>query len=102
MANGAAAVDALALAREHSLLSAVGLHLNLTEGTPLCDPAQIPSLVDHENQVPLLLRTGGLSARLRQLLGKNELRAACAQCTVQVEHVALEVRGTRQQPLHAI
>ena len=72
MANGPAAVDALALAREHSLLSAVGLHLNLTEGPPLCDPAQIPSLVDHRNQVLLLLlRTGRVECEAAAAAGEE-------------------------------
>ena len=32
MANGAAATEAIQLARDHGLLHVVGLHLNLTEG----------------------------------------------------------------------
>ncbi len=44
LANLPAAAEALALATAHPALG-VGLHLNLTEGTPILPPGAVPSLV---------------------------------------------------------
>ncbi len=45
LANGPAFEEAVALAGRHDRLG-VGVHLDLVEGRPLCDPARVPSLVD--------------------------------------------------------
>jgi len=45
MANASAADFALRLARQAGCLDAVGLHLNLTEGCPLCPGEQVPTLL---------------------------------------------------------
>ncbi|MBE7449613.1 MAG: ChbG/HpnK family deacetylase [Kofleriaceae bacterium] len=45
LANGAAFVEAVALARRHPTLG-VGVHLDLVEGRPLSAPATVGSLVD--------------------------------------------------------
>ncbi|PYV93500.1 MAG: hopanoid biosynthesis associated protein HpnK, partial [Acidobacteria bacterium] len=44
LATGAAFESAVTLARQHPKLG-VGVHLNLTEGMPVSEPARIPSLV---------------------------------------------------------
>ena len=44
MANAAATLEALQLAREHSNLG-VGCHVVLVDGTPFTDPARVPSLI---------------------------------------------------------
>lgn len=49
LVNRPATDDALELARRHPSLG-VGLHLNLTEGTPVLPPALVPSLVDRQGQ----------------------------------------------------
>ena len=68
MANGAAVGPAVALLREHGLLDRVGLHLNLTEGRPLTDPARVPALLlgGDAAQPGTELRDG---ARFRGLVG---------------------------------
>jgi predicted glycoside hydrolase/deacetylase ChbG (UPF0249 family) len=45
MANGDSADSAFELLKAHGMLDCVGLHLNLTEGKPLSDPASIPTLL---------------------------------------------------------
>lgn len=46
MTNFPAFEDAVDLVKTHHL--PIGVHLNLTEGKPLCDPSAVPSLVDAE------------------------------------------------------
>src|SRR4030088_2090898 len=50
LANGAAFVDAIQLSRQTPNLG-IGVHLNLSDGLPLAQPAKIQSLLD---------KTGGL------------------------------------------
>ena len=56
LATGAAFESAVTLARQHPKLG-VGVHLNLTEGMPVSEPASIPSLVTEKG----LFLSGSLS-----------------------------------------
>lgn len=49
MVNTKATTEAAALAKAHPHLG-VGLHFNLTLGTPICEPTEVPSLVNHKGQ----------------------------------------------------
>jgi predicted glycoside hydrolase/deacetylase ChbG (UPF0249 family) len=64
MVNTKATTEAAALAKAHPHLG-VGLHFNLTLGTPICDPNEVPSLVNNKGQ--FFSRT---DFELRMLLGR--------------------------------
>ena len=49
MANGPAFEEAVELARANPALG-VGLHFNLSWGQPVCDPGQVPALVDGDGR----------------------------------------------------
>lgn len=95
MANAPDADFALALARETGFLGAVGLHLNLTEGSPVCRSGEVRSLLlpPGETQAGTGLRapeasedgSGGL------FLGKRRLREACRAGLVDPAEAAREV-----------
>ena len=90
MANGDAAVEAIELARSNGLLGAVGLHLNLTEGRPLSQPQDVPSLLLQGGEVhqPGTGLKGGPLLR-----GKFGYRAACGSGEVKAAEVAAEARA---------
>merc|ERR1719502_581876 len=89
MANGAAAAEAIQMARDEGLLHLVGLHLNLTEGRPVSDPQRVSSLLlkEGQSQPGTGLKGGPL------LLGKMGYRAACASGAICPEEVAEEARA---------
>jgi predicted glycoside hydrolase/deacetylase ChbG (UPF0249 family) len=76
LANGAAADEALGLARAHPSMG-VGVHLNLTDGAPLSSPAAVPTLVDRQGRFRTfpgqMLRVIGGRARIAEV--ERELRA---------------------------
>lgn len=77
LANGAAFESAVALARLAPGLG-VGVHLNLTEGRPISDPASIPSLVNehgHFSSGPVALSARIMVGRVRLEEVEKELRA---------------------------
>ncbi|MBI5625202.1 MAG: ChbG/HpnK family deacetylase [Elusimicrobia bacterium] len=84
MANAPAFDEAVALAKAHPSLG-VGLHFNLTLGTPLCPPDRIPSLVDASGA--FFPRRG---LELKALLGR-----------VESSHVALELEAQYHRLAHA-
>jgi len=45
MVNGPAAEHGATLLKDHGYLDLVGLHLNLTEGSPVASPEKVPSLL---------------------------------------------------------
>lgn len=81
MANMCTADPSLDLLRSNGLLERVGLHLNLSEGTPLSAPSEIPSLV---------IASGTSSPRF---LGKAGFQNACRDGKIRVEHVRIEARA---------
>ena len=89
MANGDAAAEAIEMARVSGFLEVVGLHLNLTEGHPVSDPRDVPSLLlkESETQPGTGLKGGAL------LRGKMGYRAACASGVISPEEAAAEARA---------
>ena len=90
MANGDAAVEAIEMARANGLLGVVGLHLNLTEGRPLSQPQDIPSLLLQrgETHQPGTGLKGGTLLR-----GKMGYRKACGSGEVKAAEAATEARA---------
>jgi chitin disaccharide deacetylase len=81
MASGPACGAAVALATTSPDLS-VGSHVVLVDGTPVCDSAQIPSLVDDSASSPSFRNSlGGLAARAiaRRIDPEHVEREATAQ-----------------------
>ena len=78
MANFSAFEDAVALIKKHHL--PVGVHLNLTEGRPLCDPTEIPSLVNADGNFP-----GKAPFFLRARRGQISPSEARLELTTQVQ-----------------
>jgi hopanoid biosynthesis associated protein HpnK len=77
MANGLAFDSAVALARAHPKLG-VGVHLNLTEGSPVSGPSSILSLVDGRGAFyvgPLALATKITQRKISLADVERELRA---------------------------
>lgn len=70
------AAEAAALARREPALE-VGLHLDLVEGTPVSDPADVPTLVDADGR----------------FLGLARLFAGVAGGRVRASEIAIEVRA---------
>ena len=89
LANGAAFVEAVALARRHPTLG-VGVHLDLVEGRPLSAPATVGSLVDPDGA--FVGSTPALAARaVRGRLAYPELVAeASAQLARVVDAARVE------------
>src|SRR5215472_15331036 len=82
MANGGAFAAAVEMARAASSLG-VGVHLNLTEGTPVSDPSYIPSLVDAQG---LFAHTAAQLGR-RSLVGSLSLLEVERELRAQIEKV---------------
>ncbi len=77
MANGLAFDSAVALARAQPKLG-VGVHLNLTEGSPVSGPSSIPSLVDGSGAFyggPLAVATKIMQRKIGLADVERELRA---------------------------
>ncbi len=81
MANAPAFEHALHLGSEHPTL-AIGVHLNLTAGSPLLPPSHVPDLVDRKGRFP---RAHRLLRRLS--LGRVDLRQVESELGAQVERV---------------
>lgn len=88
LVNGATAASALA--RAAAARVPVNLHLNLTEGTPVADPALVSTLL-----LPPAAAGGGPAAPLMR--GKMGLRDALAGGAVELGHVAVEVEAQIQR-----
>ena len=86
MANGLAAEEAVALARERGLLDRLSLHLNLTEGHPLLG-RHVPSLLSDAPK-PCISCCGG-----EQLRGKLGFREACESGELCAAEAAAEARA---------
>jgi len=91
LANGAAFEEAVQLARETPQLG-VGIHLNLTEGPPICDPARIPRLVRGDGK--FAASPARLAVRL--LSGKASLAEVESEWRAQIE----KVLAAGLQPMH--
>jgi hopanoid biosynthesis associated protein HpnK len=79
MANGLAFESAVALARANPGLD-VGLHLNLTEGRPVSDPADVPSLATSRGfryNHPVKLAFATVQGKLRVADLEREIRSQC-------------------------
>ena len=77
LANGSAFEAAVAMARSAPKLG-VGVHLNLTQGAPVADPAQVPSLLDANGmfaRAPGALLGGLLAGSVRSEEVERELAA---------------------------
>lgn len=75
LVNGITSKDAAARAAREQL--DVGLHFNVTEGTPISSPVHIPTLVDREGF----------------FLGKQGFWEACMDSKVNPDHVAIEAEA---------
>ncbi len=82
LANGSAFASAAEIARQTPALG-VGVHLNLTEGRPSCDPARIPSLVTPRGG--FFPGAGRLAWRV--LAGRVALREIESEFRAQIEKV---------------
>jgi hopanoid biosynthesis associated protein HpnK len=77
MTNGGAFESAVSMGRDNPSLD-VGLHLNLTEGRPVSNPAAIPSLADSRGFLykhPTKLARGFLSRKVNAADVETEIRA---------------------------
>lgn len=76
MVSGEAASEAGELASQNERLG-VGLHFNLTQGKPLTDPAEIPSIVNRDGDLVSRTRllTRWLTGRLRREEIETEFKA---------------------------
>ena len=77
LANGSAFEAAVAMAKAAPRLG-VGVHLNLTQGAPVADPAQVPSLLDGKGvfaRQPAALLRGLVSGSVRLDEVERELSA---------------------------
>ena len=77
LANGAAFEAAVAMAKSAPKLG-VGVHLNLTQGSPVADPAQVSSLLDRNGEfarAPAALLRSLVSGRVRLDAVERELSA---------------------------
>lgn len=77
IATGGAFAEAAEYARTHPALDA-GLHLALCDGRPVCDPAQLRSLVDEDGLLPkdhTVFLKGWLTGRIAPSEVAAELRA---------------------------
>lgn len=75
MAAEAAAAEVTDVARRHPDLD-IGLHVNLTHGSPVLDPARVPTLVDGDG---LLVPFGELRSRLlHRRVSAEQVRAEVA------------------------
>ena len=75
LTNGLAFEQAVALSRQLPNLS-VGVHLNISEGTPLSPAGRIPTLVNEHGKLhltPLLLSIGILAGKVR----RDDIRSEC-------------------------
>ncbi len=82
LANGAEFASGVALAREAPKLG-VGVHLNLTDGRPICDPSAVPSLVNEGGRF-----FGGLAVLARRiLLGRVRFAEVERELGAQIEKV---------------
>ena len=92
LANGAAFASGLALAREAPKLG-VGVHLNLSDGRPVCDPSAVPSLVNQGGRFfggPAVLARRILLGRVRFAEVERELGAQIEKVRnagVQITHL---------------
>ena len=82
LATGAAFESAVTLARQHPKLG-VGVHLNLTEGMPVSEPARIPSLVTERG----LFLSGPLSLARKVVAGRVSLADVGREFRSQIERV---------------
>lgn len=90
LANGLAFESAVTLACAHPTLG-VGVHLNLTEGSPVSDPSRVPSLVDGDGA----FYSGPLAIATRIMQRKISLAAVERELRAQIEMVlAAGVRAT--------
>jgi chitin disaccharide deacetylase len=81
LANGAAFLAAVNLGREAPELG-IGVHLNLSEGIPVCPAGEIPTLVDAQGRLHLTpgrLRRAMLLGRAHRSDIETELRAQIAK-----------------------
>lgn len=92
MVTGAAALDAVARARENPTLG-VGLHIALAETPPALPPEQIPDLVDESGtfrieSLPVALALVGKASVRRQLEAEIEAQFALFEATgLPLDHV---------------
>jgi len=95
MVNGGAAVEAALLAADNTGLG-VGLHLNLTSGSPLMPPESVPSLVGDDGRFP------GLKAALWRLTsGKAKTHELEDEITAQIDRIIkLGIRPTHIDSHH--
>ncbi len=82
LANGVAFDDAVTLLRETPSLG-VGVHLNLTEGSPLLPVTEVPSLVDHGG----VFRSGPGTLARRIVSGKVRLAEIEKELRAQIERI---------------
>ncbi|MBK5940705.1 carbohydrate deacetylase [Halochromatium roseum] len=82
MANGTAFDDAVRCCRATPSLD-LGIHLTLTEERPLCDPADIPSLVDDDGR----LHRHAVDFTRRYLSGRIASAEVAAELDAQVRRV---------------
>jgi hopanoid biosynthesis associated protein HpnK len=82
LANGSAFVSAAKIA-QHTPSLGVGVHLNLTEGHPSCDPARVPSLVTRHGT----FFSGPRRVASRVLAGRVVLREIESEFRAQIEKV---------------
>jgi hopanoid biosynthesis associated protein HpnK len=92
MANGLAFESAVALAKENPGLD-VGLHLNLTEGRAVSEPADVPSIATSQGfryNHPLSLAVAIAQQRVRLVDLEREIRRQCERALdsgLQISHV---------------
>ncbi len=95
MVNGRAAVEAALLAADNPGLG-IGLHLNLTSGTPLMPPGNVSSLLDRDGAFP-----GMRQALWRLTTGRAKTDELEAEIRAQIDRlVGLGIRPTHIDSHH--